>query len=137
MGILKTIFLRLAPHRLRSIEGSSAADMAAEMLCAPSALLQLSHEEARTIVAYMQPHRIREGVTFIREGDTADTGFMLLVLDGEVTVESIVVSRTTPVTVRVLGPGSMHGDVGLLDGVVDRRMDSREFVEVALDPGRA
>jgi CRP-like cAMP-binding protein len=113
MGFLKKVF---APHKLRSIEGSSAADTAAEMLCAPSALLQLSHEEARTVVAYMQPRRVREGVTFIREGDTADTGFMMLVLDGEVTVESIVVSRTEPITTAVLGEGQLIGEMGLLDG---------------------
>jgi len=43
---------------MRKIEGSSAADLAAEMLSAPSALLQLDHQEARTVVAYMRPHRI-------------------------------------------------------------------------------
>ena len=86
------------------------------MLSAPSALLQLDHEEARTIVAYMQPRRIAEGTTFIREGDTDHTDFMLMVLDGEVTIETIVVSRTTPITVTVLGPGSLIGEMGLLDG---------------------
>ena len=102
--------------RLRTIAGSSAAQLAAEMLSAPSALMQLSPDEARAVVAYMRPHRIPEGVTFIREGDTDDTDFMLLVLDGEVTVESIVVSRTAPITVSVLGPGSLIGEMGLLDG---------------------
>ncbi|HXD38938.1 MAG TPA: cyclic nucleotide-binding domain-containing protein [Ramlibacter sp.] len=106
----------LARQRLRNIAGSPAADRAAEMLSAPSALLQLNHEEARTIVAYMQPRRIAEGTTFIREGDTDHTDFMLLVVDGEVTVETIVVSRTTPITVTVLGPGSLIGEMGLLDG---------------------
>jgi len=103
-------------QRLRSIEGSAAADLAAELLCAPSALLQLSHEEARKVVSYMRPHRIAEGMTFIREGDTEHTHFMLLVLDGQVTVETIVVSRTQPITVTVLGPGSLIGEMGLLDG---------------------
>jgi CRP/FNR family transcriptional regulator, cyclic AMP receptor protein len=103
-------------QRLRSIAGSSTADRAAEMLSAPSALMQLSHAEARTIVAYMRPHKIPEGQTFIREGDTDDTDFMLLLLDGEVTVETIVVSRTAPITVTVLGPGSLIGEMGLLDG---------------------
>jgi CRP-like cAMP-binding protein len=37
-------------------------------------------------------------------------------LDGEVTVETIVVSRTAPITVSVLGPGSLIGEMGLLDG---------------------
>jgi CRP-like cAMP-binding protein len=106
----------LARQRLRKIAGSSAADLAAEMLSAPSALLQLNHEEARTVVAYMLPHKIAEGTTFIREGDTDHTDFMLLVLDGEVTIETIVVSRTEPITVTVLGPGSLIGEMGVLDG---------------------
>ena len=125
-GILGRIFGKKPPsdagdsrvprRRLRSIAGSSAADRAAEMLSAPSALMQLSHPEARIIVAYMRPHKIPEGVTFIREGNTDDTDFMLLLLDGEVTIESIVVSRTAPITVTVLGPGSLIGEMGLLDG---------------------
>src|SRR6187455_2036887 len=106
----------LPRQRPRKIAGSSAAERAAEMLNAPSALLQLDPEEARTIVAYMQPRRIPEGTTFIREGDTDHTDFMLLVLDGEVTIETIVVSRTAPITVTVLGPGSLIGEMGLLDG---------------------
>jgi CRP/FNR family transcriptional regulator, cyclic AMP receptor protein len=107
---------RIREQRLRVIAGSSSADRAAEMLTANSALMQLSHEEARAVVAYMKPRKIPEGTTFIREGDTLDTGFMLLVLDGEVTVETIVVSRTAPITVTVLGPGNLIGEMGLLDG---------------------
>lgn len=103
-------------ERLRTIAGSPSAELAARMLSAPGALIQLSYEEARTVVGYMQPHRIAEGTTFIQEGDTEDTGFMLLVLDGEVTIETIVVSRTAPITVTVLGPGHLIGEMGLLDG---------------------
>jgi CRP/FNR family cyclic AMP-dependent transcriptional regulator len=103
-------------QRLRTIAGSAAADRAAEMLTARSALMQLSHEEARAVVAYMDPRRISEGTTFIQQGDTAETDFMLLVLDGEVTIENIVVSRTAPITVTVLGPGNLIGEMGLLDG---------------------
>lgn len=107
---------RVPAERMRTIKGSSSADRAAAMLSAPSALLQLSHREARTVVAYMRPHRIPEGSTFIHEGDTDSTDFMLLLLDGEVTIETIVVSRTQPITVTVLGPGSLIGEMGLLDG---------------------
>ena len=103
-------------QRRRAIAGSSSAQLAAQMLCAPTALMQLSPAEARTVVGYMQPHRIREGTTFIHEGDTDNTDFMLLVLHGEVTIENIVVSRTSPITVTVLGPGSLIGEMGLLDG---------------------
>lgn len=107
---------RARNRRLRTIAGSPAADRAAELLTAPSALMQLEPEEARIVVTYMQPHRIAEGTTFIKEGDTEDTDFMLLVLDGEVTVETVVVSRTQPITVTVLGPGSLIGEMGLVDG---------------------
>jgi CRP-like cAMP-binding protein len=101
--------------RLRAIEGSASADAAAEMLIGPNALAELSPEEARIVVSYMSPRKIAKGSTFIKEGDTKATDFMLLLLNGEVTVESIVVSRTEPITVSVLGPGSLIGEMGLLD----------------------
>ncbi|NJM42845.1 MAG: cyclic nucleotide-binding domain-containing protein [Brachymonas sp.] len=56
------------------------------------------------------------GTVFIQEGDKNNTDYMVLVLDGEVTVENIVVSRTTPVTTAVLGPGSLLGEMGIVDG---------------------
>jgi CRP/FNR family transcriptional regulator, cyclic AMP receptor protein len=96
--------------------GSSAAEHAAVLLCAPKALNHLTLEHARVVVAYMQPTRIAEGTVFIRQGDGADTDDMYLVIDGEVTVETTVVSRTQPVTVTVLGAGSLIGELGLLDG---------------------
>lgn len=65
----------------------------------------------------MLPMRIPAGNTFIRQGDRQSTGFMLLVPDGEVTVDTIVVGRTQPLVVNVLGPGSLIGEMGLLDGV--------------------
>ena len=94
-----------------------ALETAAELLTAPSAMLQLSLAEARAVARYMRPRFIREGTVFIREGDAEGTGFMVLVLDGEVTVENIVVSRISPITVTVLGAGSMHGELGLIDGL--------------------
>lgn len=102
--------------RMRAIEGSSSAMLAARLLIAPTALMQLKMEEALIIVSYMTPRKIAEGTTFMKEGDDSDTGYMMLLLQGEVTVENIVVSRRTPVTVTVLGPGSLIGEMGLVDG---------------------
>jgi CRP/FNR family cyclic AMP-dependent transcriptional regulator len=99
------------PERMKAIEGSGSADLAATLLAAPTALMQLSED-----VSYMKPRKIAEGTAFIKEGDAQDTGYMVLVLDGEVTVENIVVSRTSAVTVNVLGPGSLIGEMGLVDG---------------------
>lgn len=107
---------QMSTEELQAAERSPSVTLAAEMLTAPSALMQLSLAEAKVVVHYMRPQFIPEGTMFIREGESEDTGFMVLVLDGEVTVENIVVSRVSPITVTVLGPGSMHGELGLIDG---------------------
>lgn len=108
---------RMKPRdRMRAVEGSGSAALAASLLIAPTALMQLTPEEALTVVSFMIPRRIPLGTTFIREGDKHDTGYMLLLVEGEVTVENIVVSRHMPVTVTVLGPGSLIGEMGLVDG---------------------
>ena len=96
--------------------GSESEDLAAELLIAPTALMQLTLEEARAVVGYMQPKKIAKGTVFIAEGDTSYTNFMMLLLDGEVTVETIVVSREQPMTITVLGRGSLIGELALLDG---------------------
>ena len=100
--------------RIRIVQNSASAEQAAALLTAPTALLQLSLDDARVVVSYMTPKRFAAGTMFIKEGDTDDTGFMVLVLAGEVTVENITVSRTEPATVNVLGPGSLVGEMGLL-----------------------
>ena len=106
----------VAQERMRRIEGSDMAELAAELLIAPAAMMRLSHDEARIVVSYMQPRKFEEGTVFIQEGDKNNTDYMVLVLDGEVTVESIVVSRTTPVTTAVLGAGNVLGEMGIVDG---------------------
>jgi len=93
----------------------SSRDHAAQLLIAPSALMSLSLVEAKIVVSYMHPETVPAGETFITEGDAVNNGFMVLLLDGEVLVENITVSRTKPVTVTVLGPGSLIGEMGLLD----------------------
>ena len=112
----KKIFFSSDSERYDTTEGSKAADLAAELLITPTALMQLTLEEARVVVRYMHPQIIAKGTIFIREGDAGDTGFMMLLLDGEVTVETLVVSRVDPIIITVLGRGSLIGELGLLDG---------------------
>jgi len=108
---------RMQPEdRMRVIEGSHTAELAANLLIAPTALMQLTFAEAMVVVSFMVPSKIPMGTTFIKEGDKTDTGYMLLLLEGEVTVESISVSRNAHGTVTVLGPGSLIGEMGLVDG---------------------
>ena len=112
----KKSFPSVSP-RHDATEGSEAADLAAEMLMAPTALMRLTMPEARLVVRYMQPKIVARGTVFIREGDARDTGFMMLLLDCEVTVETRVVSRAEPIVISLLGPGSLIGELGLFDGL--------------------
>lgn len=93
----------------------TGAENAARLLCAPGGLVRLTLEEARVVVRYMTPRFIPAGTTFIKEGDAGDGGFMALLIQGDVVVEQITVKRTEPITVRVLGPGSLVGEMGLVD----------------------
>ena len=103
-------------ERDRSVKGSNTAGLAARLLIAPTALMQLTPQEAMIVVSYMSPLKIPQGTRFIKEGDKTDTAYMVLLLEGEVTVENITVSRSEPVTVTVLSPGSLIGEMGLVDG---------------------
>ncbi len=95
--------------------GVSGAEHAAQLLSAPQAHTTLSLEEARVVIRYMSPRFIPAGTLFIREGDAGDNGFMALLIEGDVVVERITVDRNEPSTVRVLGPGSLIGEIGLVD----------------------
>ncbi len=103
-------------RREASVSGSASAQEAARLLRAPNALMQLGEAEALTIVSFMSPQRFNSGTVIIRQGETQDTGFMALVLDGEITVENLAGHRTSADTVKVLGPGSLIGEMALVDG---------------------
>jgi CRP-like cAMP-binding protein len=97
-------------------EPLSSAESAAQMLCAPTALMRLSKAQAQKVVKYMEPRVIPANTVVFQEGDHNDTGFMLLIIHGEITVETVVVSRQRPDTLTVLGPGSLVGEMALFDG---------------------
>lgn len=92
------------------------AGIAARLLRSAEALAGLSEADARRIVAYMRLIKVSEGQVLTREGEAATNGFMLLVIDGEVTVEGITAGRAEPVVLSVLGPGHLIGETALLDG---------------------
>ncbi|MDB5894527.1 MAG: cyclic nucleotide-binding protein, partial [Rhodoferax sp.] len=107
----------LASPQLDATESSEAADLAARLLITPTALMQLTLPEARMVVRYMQPQTLAKGTVLLREGDARDTGFLMLLLDGEVTVETRVVSRVAPLVITLLGPGSLIGELSMFDGL--------------------
>lgn len=105
------------PPAVSAPNDGAIRERAARLLITPSALEELSLDDALRIVDYMVPLAIDGGVTIVHEGETDDGDFMLLVLEGEISVESEPVQFDEDnLLVRVLGPGSLMGELSLLDG---------------------
>ena len=85
------------------------------MLVTEGALVELSASDARVIVTYMRPSLVKTGEVVIREGEALKNDFMALVLDGEVTIENAIAAAHESMVVSVEGPGSLIGDMGILD----------------------
>ncbi|WP_382198591.1 cyclic nucleotide-binding domain-containing protein [Hydrogenophaga defluvii] len=95
----------------------NADERAARLLVTPTALQTLSLEDAIKIVAYLQPRVIEAGCEFVREGEAVHNDHMLLVLEGDLSVHnSSLQDDDDHLVVRVMGPGSLIGELGLLDG---------------------
>ncbi|MES2957901.1 MAG: cyclic nucleotide-binding domain-containing protein [Pseudomonadota bacterium] len=93
------------------------AQLATELLRKPPALLGLNEAEARCVVGFMQLLDYPKGATLLREYDSAATGYMLLLLSGEVSVETAEPGQSSEaVTISALGAGSLLGEMALLDG---------------------
>jgi CRP/FNR family transcriptional regulator, cyclic AMP receptor protein len=90
--------------------------VAARLLVTPAALEGLTLADAVRVVSYMRPTRIPAGTVFIREGDAQHNDYMLLVLEGDVAVESEMLRVDESLVVSVVGPGHLIGEMGLLDG---------------------
>ena len=100
----------------KSRAGENVQIKAAALLITEGALVELSAADAREVVSYMRPERIKAGEVVIREGESTRNDFMALVLDGEVTVENSVAAAHDSMVVSVLGPGGLIGDMGIIDG---------------------
>ncbi len=100
----------------KSRAGENVQIKAAALLITEGALVELSAADAREVVSYMRPERIKAGEVVIREGESTRSDFMALVLDGEVTVENSVAAAHDSMVVSILGPGGLIGEMGIIDG---------------------
>ena len=91
-------------------------EKAAQLLVTPTALTDLSTSDARVVVGFMKPKRFKLGTVFIRESEVTHTDFMMLILDGEVLVQNEVASADDSMVMSIIGPGSIIGEMGVLDG---------------------
>ena len=63
-------------------------ERAAMLLLTPTYLTDLSKGDARAVVAVMKFRQVKAGAVFIEEGEITYTDFMVLILEGSVSVES-------------------------------------------------
>ncbi len=96
--------------------GGDARENAARLLITPNGLAELSLADAREVVGFMRPKRVSAGTVFIQEGEALHVDDMMLILEGEATVEYEVSSPAETMVVSILGPGGLIGEMGLLDG---------------------
>jgi CRP/FNR family cyclic AMP-dependent transcriptional regulator len=91
-------------------------EVAARLLVTASALDDLTLADAYKVVAYMRPKRIAAGTVFIQEGEVKQNDYMLLVLEGDIAVESELPGLHESMVVNIIGPGHLIGEMGVLDG---------------------
>ncbi|HWH83398.1 MAG TPA: cyclic nucleotide-binding domain-containing protein [Burkholderiaceae bacterium] len=93
-------------------ESPDLAERAADLLRTSGALLNLAPPEAAAVVAQMRLVHAGAGVTLFREGDSRWLDHLLLLLDGEVSIDT----GPGAVAISVVGPGAILGEMALLDG---------------------
>ena len=105
-------------QRLRpGVEAEAVAQRAADLLRSGNVVLQLSADEALCVVSHMQLKNFPRGTTLLREGDDSKLDHLLLLLEGEVSVDTWAPALASPLEISVLGPGSIIGEMALLDDV--------------------
>lgn len=92
------------------------AAKAVELLSMRSPNFALASSEAACIVPLMRLVQYPAGGILFSAGDVNNTGYMLLVLEGDVSVDTGHVGGSAKVDISVLGPGSLIGELALIDG---------------------
>lgn len=101
-------------HELSALDESVFRARAEAFLLRPNDLAPLTAEEASWLVQRMHPYSIPAGEWFILDQDQAQNDFMMLVLAGQVVVETEIASGQS-ITISVLHEGSWVGELSMLD----------------------
>lgn len=103
--------------RTRAIgESPRLAERAIALLLGFRAFMRLEPAEARCVVAYLREVSFMPGELLLRAGDNQNVAYLLLVLDGEVAVDTGSPLPNGEVPIAVMGAGAVLGEMALLDG---------------------
>lgn len=94
-------------------ETPAIAAEAVAMLQSPLAVLALSPDDARRLLPYWRRLDLPKGCTLFREGERGPHEHMLLILEGQVSVDTA--AGVDNVAMSVVGPGQLLGELALLD----------------------
>lgn len=89
---------------------------AAELLRKTSPNFALTMQEANYIVSLMRLVQFPAGTTLFSAGDASNTGYMLLLLEGDVSVDTGNTGGASKVDISSIGPGALIGELALMDG---------------------
>lgn len=89
---------------------------AVHFLCEGKSGFGFNPEEAQCVVSYLRWVSYAPQSSLYREGDSTRTSYMLLLLEGDVSVDTAASGRADRVAISVLGPGALIGEMALLDG---------------------
>jgi CRP-like cAMP-binding protein len=87
-----------------------------ELLTGWRAFVRLDSVDATTVAAYLREVRYAPGEVLFRAGDSMAVSHLLVLLHGEVSVDTGTDLPGLEVPIAVLGPGAVLGEMALLDG---------------------
>jgi CRP/FNR family transcriptional regulator, cyclic AMP receptor protein len=96
--------------------GTRESELACEHLCDSALFAPMSRSEAELAATYFVTQRYRRGAILIPEGDTQLTHYLLLILEGEVTAETVLSDASRSITLTVIEAGGVLGEMSFLDG---------------------
>ncbi|GAA4357818.1 hypothetical protein GCM10023165_52150 [Variovorax defluvii] len=95
---------------------SDLREHAVELMQQAASLAGMSRAEAEAVVDAMKPLHVLADTLLFEEGDATDNDYMVLVLDGQLRVVSSANIPDGEVVISVVGPGSLLGEMGVIDG---------------------
>jgi CRP-like cAMP-binding protein len=110
--LAKTSVMRTPPLA----DSPALAAKAIHFLCESKSSFTFGTEDAQCVIPFLRWVSYSAGSNLYREGDDTKTGYMLLLLEGDVSVDTGASGRADRVAISVLGPGSLIGEMALVDG---------------------